>query len=91
MKINYDKKGLKLIGLVFILCVLFNMYIMQNCSLFIIPFTIPVFAPYIVITVLAFLYYFIKNREYYIFSDSRSLIIAILLEYMLISDLTMPQ
>lgn len=91
MKINYDKKGLKQIGLVFILCVLINMYIKQNCSPYIIPFTIPVFAPYIVITVLAFLYYFIKNREFYIFSDSRSLILAVLLEYMLISGSTTPQ
>lgn len=43
MKINYDKKGIKVIGIAFLLSVLINMWIENSFSFLIIPFTIGVF------------------------------------------------
>jgi hypothetical protein len=84
MKINYDKKGVKLIGITFVVFVIINMWVTKNFSFSIIPFTIAVFAPYILLVMLAFLFYLVKKRELYIFSDSRTLIILVLLEFFLL-------
>ena len=86
MKINYDKKGIKLIGITFLLFVIINMWIKNNFSFLIIPFTIGVFIPYILMVILAFLFYLVKKRELYIFSDSRVVIILVLFEFFIIYD-----
>ncbi len=84
MKINYNKKGIKLIGITFLLSVIINMWIKNSFSFLIIPFTIGVFIPYILMVILAFLFYLVKKRELYIFSDSRVVIILMLFEFFLI-------
>jgi hypothetical protein len=84
MKINYNKKGIKLIGITFLLSVIINMWIKNSFSFLIIPFTIGVFFPYILMVILAFLFYLVKKRELYIFSDSRVVIILMLFEFFLI-------
>jgi apolipoprotein N-acyltransferase len=86
MKINYDKKGIKLIGITFLLFVIINMWIKNSFSFLIIPFTIGVFIPYILMVILAFLFYLVKKRELYIFSDSRVVIILVLFEFFIIYD-----
>jgi hypothetical protein len=86
MKINYDKKGIKLIGMTFFLFVIINMWIKNSFSFLIIPFTIGVFIPYILMVILAFLFYLVKKRELYIFSDSRVVIILVLFEFFIIYD-----
>lgn len=86
MKINYDKKGIKLIGMTFLLSVIVNMWIENSFSFLIIPFTIGVFSPYILLVILAFLFYLLKKRELYIFSDSRVVIFLVLFEMILIYD-----
>lgn len=86
MKINYDKKGIKLIGITFLLFVIINMWLKNSISFLIIPFTIAVFIPYILMVILAFLFYLVKKRELYIFSDSRVVIILVLFEFFIIYD-----
>ena len=86
MKINFDRKGIKVIGVFFILSVITNMWIEKSCSFLIIPFTVGVFSPYFILMILAFLFYLIKNRELYIFSDSRVVIGLMLLEFFVILD-----
>ena len=86
MKIDYDKKGIKLIGITFLLSVIVNMWIENSFSFLIIPFTIGVFSPYFLLVILAFLFYLFKKRELYIFSDSRVVIFLVLFEMILIYD-----
>ena len=87
MKINYDKKGIKLIGITFVGFVIINMWIKNSFSFFIIPFTIGVFFPYFLLVILAFLYYLVKKREVYIFSDPRVVIFFFMLsEIIMIYD-----
>ena len=62
------------------------MWIKSSFSFLIIPFTIGVFIPYILMVILAFLFYLVKKRELYIFSDSRVVIILVLFEFFIIYD-----
>lgn len=84
MKIRYNKKGITLIGFAFFLSVLINMWIENNYSFFIIPFTIGVLFPYFVIAITSFFFYLFKNREIYIYSDSRIVILFAILELIII-------
>lgn len=86
MKIIYDKKGIKVIGIAFLLSIFINMWIENSFSFLVIPFTFGVFFPYFLLVILAFLYYLIKNRELYIFTDSRVVIFFIIFELVLIYD-----
>jgi hypothetical protein len=84
MKVYYDKFGIKVIGVTFILSVIISIWIKKSYSFFIIPFTIGVFLPYILVLICTFLYYLIKDQELYILSDWRVAIILLLFEYFVI-------
>jgi len=71
MKIKYDKKGIKVIGIAFFLSVVINMWIQNSYSFFIIPYTIGVLLPYFLLVIITFLYYLVKKKELFVFSDSR--------------------
>jgi len=64
MKIKYDKKGIKVIGIAFFLSVVINMWIQNSYSFFIIPYTIGVLLPYFLLVIITFLYYLVKKRSY---------------------------
>jgi hypothetical protein len=71
MKPNYDKKGLQLIAIAFIISTIINSIVENNSSITSIFFTMAVFLPYLIILLGSFLYYYIKNKEIFIFSDYR--------------------
>jgi hypothetical protein len=86
MKVNYNKFGLKVIGTTFILSVIINMWIKRTIIPFAIAFTMGVFFPYILVLILALIFYLFKNRELYFFTDWRVAIFLLLFESIIIYD-----
>lgn len=86
MKVNYNKFGLKVIGTTFILSVIINMWIERTTIPFAIAFTMGVFFPYILVLMLALIFYLFKNRELYFFTDWRVAIFLLLFESIIIYD-----
>ena len=68
LKFNYDKKGLNVIVIGFILSIIINAWIEDDYSPNIIAFTFGVHFGYFIVVLGVFIYYLIKNREIYIFT-----------------------
>ncbi len=81
---NYDKKGLQLIGIAFIISTIINSIVENNYSITAVFFTMGVFFPYLIILLGSFLYYYIKNREIFIFSDYRVIYGIAIFEFLIL-------
>lgn len=84
MKLNYDKKGLQLIAIAFIISTIINSIVENDYSILMIFFTMVVFFPYFVILVGSFLFFYVKNREIFIFSDYRVIYGIALFEFFIL-------
>ncbi len=84
MKPNYNKKGLQLIAIAFIISIIINSIVENDYSITTIFFTMGVFFPYLIILLGSFLYYYIKNREIFIFSDYRVIYGIALFEFFIL-------
>lgn len=84
MKLNYDKKGLQLIAVAFIISTLINSVIEKDYSINIIFFTVGVHFSYLIILTGSFLYFLLKDREIFVFSDYRIIYLMALFEIILI-------
>jgi hypothetical protein len=84
MKLNYNKKGLQIIAVAFIISTIINSIIEKDYSINIIFFTVGVHFPYLIILIGSFLYYLLKDREIFVFSDYRIIYLMALFEFILI-------
>ncbi len=67
----YDKKGLFIIGIVFILSTILNTIVGKMSFIGGIPYTIGVFSPYILFSICYLLYYLFKHKKIYFYTDWR--------------------
>lgn len=80
MKIKYDKKGVIVICIVFLLSIILNAIVENNYSFLVIPYTIGVFLPYFIFLIIYFLYSLIRYKELSFYTDWRVSIFLIFLE-----------
>jgi hypothetical protein len=80
MKINYDKRGLLIIGIVFILSIILNAIVHDLRLVYAIAFTMGVFSPYILFSVCYLIYCLIKYKEIHFFTDWRVVIFLIIFQ-----------
>jgi len=85
MKIKYDKKGLIVISIVFILSIILNVIVEDNFSFYIIPFTFAIILPYFIFMILYFLYSLIRYKELNFYTNWKIAILLIFFEFLLLN------
>lgn len=73
-----------MIAVAFIISTIINSIIEKDYSINIIFFTVGVHFPYLIILIGSFLYYLLKDREIFVFSDYRIIYLMALFEFILI-------